>query len=112
MVERAGWGNAIRYLLTGDEFTVDDALRFGFVPEIAPPGRHLDRALEIAERIAAQAPLAVRAVRASARSALDRGTRAATAELTERQRALLASADAREGLQSFIERRSGRFIGR
>ena len=36
MVERAGWGNAQRYLLTGDEFGAAEALRLGFVQEVVP----------------------------------------------------------------------------
>ena len=43
MVERAGWGNAMRYLLTGDEFDVATALRLGFVQEVTAPGDQLNR---------------------------------------------------------------------
>ena len=38
MVERAGWGNAMRYLLTGDEFDAPTALALGFVQEVVEPG--------------------------------------------------------------------------
>ena len=48
MVERGGWGNAMRYLLTGDEFGAAEALRMGFVQEVVPAGKQLARALEIA----------------------------------------------------------------
>ena len=48
MVERAGWGNAQRYLLTGDEFGAQEALRLGFVQEVVPAGQEEGRALEIA----------------------------------------------------------------
>src|SRR5258706_12414626 len=65
MVERAGWGNAMRYLLSGDEFDAQTALRLGFIQEIVEPGRQQDRAIEIAQIIAAQAPLAVRATLAN-----------------------------------------------
>jgi len=54
MTERAGWGNAMKVLLTGDEFTAADALRWNFVQEVVPAGRQLDRAVEIAERLAAR----------------------------------------------------------
>ena len=57
MVERAGWGNAQRYLLTGDEFGSAEALRLGFVQEVVPAGQEKTRALEIARTIAEQAPL-------------------------------------------------------
>ena len=61
LVATAGWGNAMRWLLTGDDFGADEALRLGLVQEVVEPGRQLERAVAIAERIAAQAPLGVRA---------------------------------------------------
>jgi enoyl-CoA hydratase/carnithine racemase len=112
MVERAGWGNAMRYLLTGDEFGADEALRLGFVQEVTAPGEELDRALEIAATIARQAPLAVAATRASALKALTDGREAAAADFGPSQRRLLASADSAEGLRAFLERRVGAFEGR
>jgi enoyl-CoA hydratase/carnithine racemase len=66
----AGWSNAMRYLLTGDSFDAATALRLGIVNEVVPVGTQKDRAIEIAEKIAAQAPLAVQATLASARAAL------------------------------------------
>jgi enoyl-CoA hydratase len=112
MVERAGWGNAQRYLLTGDEFGAAEALRLGFVQEVVPTGTQKERALAIARRIAEQAPLAVRASLASSRVALAHGPHAAIREFNAEQAKLMASADAAEGVRSFIERRQGQFAGR
>ena len=112
MVERAGWGNAMRYLLTGDEFDAETALRLGFVQEVVETGRQLDRAIELAERIAAQAPLAVRATIQNARKAIDHGPAAAIAELGPVQLRLMRSDDAAEGVASFREKREARFTGR
>ena len=112
MVERAGWGNAMLYLLTGDEFGADTAMRFGLVQEVVEPGEQLERAVEIAERIAAQAPLAVAVTLASARSMVRAGYDAAIAELGPVQRRLLFSEDAAEGVRSFRERRVAAFTGR
>ena len=112
MGERAGWGNAMRYLLTGDEFDAPTALRLGFVQEVVEPGRALERAREIARSIAAQAPLAVSAVIASARSAERDGAPAAIAQLGGAQRALLASEDFREGVRSFKDKSTPHFRGR
>ena len=112
MVERAGWGNAMRYLLTGEEFDAPTALALGFVQEVVAPGRQLDRAREIARAIAAQAPLAVSAVIANARSAQRDGTPAAIAQLAGLQRALLASEDFQEGVRSFKNKSAPRFRGR
>jgi enoyl-CoA hydratase/carnithine racemase len=110
-VERAGWGNAQRYLLTGDEFGAAEALRLGFVQEVVPAGRQLERALAIARTIAEQAPLAVRASLASSRRYLEKGPVGMRAEMEAVQRKLAATADAAEGLRSFVERRKARFSG-
>jgi enoyl-CoA hydratase/carnithine racemase len=109
-VQAAGWGNAMRWLLTGEEFGAAEALRIGLVQEVVEPGRELARAVELAETIAAQAPLGVQATIASARRSLTEEA-AARALLPEIKR-LMATEDAREGLQSFIERRAAKFIGK
>jgi enoyl-CoA hydratase/carnithine racemase len=107
----AGWGNAMRYLLTGDEFDAAEAHRMGLVQEVVEPGKQLDRAIELAQRVAEQAPLGVRATLASARLAIDDEAEAAR-RLRPDMAPLLASKDAREGIQSFLERRQARFTGR
>jgi enoyl-CoA hydratase len=112
MVERAGWGNAQRYLLTGEEFGPAEALRLGFVQEVVPAGTERQRAFELARLIAEQAPLAVGASLASSRLAVDHGLHAAIRELNAQQARLMATDDAAEGMRSFVERRQGRFAGR
>jgi enoyl-CoA hydratase/carnithine racemase len=111
MPRELGWGNAMRWLLTGDELGAEEALRIGLVQELVEPGQQLGRALELAERIAAQAPLGVRATLASARLAIA-DEAAAAAQLLPDLKPIMASDDAREGVQSFVERRAARFTGR
>ena len=110
-VERGGWGNAMYHLLTADEFDAAEALRIGLVQEVVPVGTQLDRAVEIAERIASMAPLAVQATKASARRWLDEGVEACVGALGPTQAQLIASDDATEGVASFVERRSAVFTG-
>ena len=110
-VQRGGWGNAMYHLLTSDEFDAQEAYRIGFVQEVVPVGTQLERAIEIAELIAAQAPLAVQATKASSRRFVEEGFTAAVGELGPTQRRLMASEDASEGVQSFIERRTAVFKG-
>jgi enoyl-CoA hydratase/carnithine racemase len=112
MIERAGWGNAMRYLLTGDEMDAKTALRLNFVQEVVDPEAVLDRALVLARRIAEQAPLAVTATMLNGRKSLVEGFDAATAELDSASGRLRESDDVKEGLRSFIERRKARFTGR
>ena len=108
----AGWGNAMRYILTGDKFDAAEALRLGVIQEIAEDGAQRRRAIEIAETIAAQAPLAVQATLANARRAMLEGIPAATAEFPEVIQRLAATEDATEGMASFMERRPPKFQGK
>ncbi len=107
-----GWGNAMRFLLTADEFDAQEAYRIGLVQEVVAPGEQLDVALRIAQRIAAQAPLGVQETLASARIARDSGESAARDHLKVALAKIMASEDAAEGVRSFLERREARFNGR
>ena len=107
-----GWGNAMRFLLTAEPFGAAEALRIGLVQEVTARGDLLDRAVSLAQKIAAQAPLGVRATLASARVGLRDGEEAAARALPAQLASLLTSDDKREGVQSFVERRAGKFAGR
>jgi enoyl-CoA hydratase len=110
--QEIGWGNAMRYLLTGDEISAEDAFRLGLIQEVTGPGKQFERALELAQAIADQAPLGVQASLRSARIARYEGVGKATARLLPDLQPIMASEDALEGVQSFIERRKARFSGR
>ena len=112
MPQVAGWGNAMRWLLTGEQFDAAEALRIGLVQQVVPAGEQLDKAIEIAETICAQAPLAVQATISSARSVIRDGEKAAIANLMPDAVTLLATEDAAEGVASFVERRQARFSGK
>lgn len=107
-----GWGNAMRWVLTGDTFDAAEALRIGLVQEVVPHGTERDRALELARRVAAQAPLAVQATLANAREAVRDGDAAAERGLQPALVRLAASEDAAIGLRAFAERTSAEFVGR
>lgn len=110
--QAAGWGNAMRWILTGDMFDAAEAHRIGIVQEVVPDGTQFDRALELAERIAAQAPLAVQATLANARTAVRDGDAAAEAELQPTLARLAATKDARIGMAAFLSRQPAEFVGR
>ncbi len=110
--EVAGWGNAMRWLLTGDRFDAAEALRIGLVQEVVQADQLRDRAVEIAQTVAKRAPLGVYATIRSARTAELQGTQAAIDELLVIARELMDTEDAEEGVRSFVERREGNFKGR
>jgi enoyl-CoA hydratase len=111
MTREAGWGNAMRYMLTGEEWGAEEARRIGLVQEVVSTGKQLDRAIEIAQKIAAAAPLGVRATLASSRQALASEETAFAALQAELLR-LAQSEDRKEFVRALQERRQPVFQGR
>lgn len=109
---RLGWGNAMRFLLTAEEFGADEALRIGLVQEVVEPGHHVERARALAQLIAKQAPIGVQGTLANARHFEAHGQAAATTHLAGLLKTVMQSEDAAEGMQSFIERRDAVFRGK
>ena len=107
-----GWGNAMRFLLTAEEFGAEEARRIGLVQEVVAAGGHVERAAELARMVADQAPLGVQATVANARVARAAAERTAVEHLRGVLPQLLASDDAAEGVRSFVERRTASFTGR
>ena len=112
LFQEVGWGNAMRYLLTADEISAEEAFRMGLVQELTAPDSQLERAMAIARTIAAQAPLAVQASLRSARLARRQGEVAAIKQLLPDLLPLMKSRDVQEGITAFIERREARFSGK
>jgi enoyl-CoA hydratase/carnithine racemase len=102
---------ALELLTTGRYIDADEALRLGLVSRICPAESLVEEAVALASQIAANAPLAVRAlkrvVRAGAAMPLDP---AMELELEEYNR-LFRTGDRREGVASFNEKRVARFTG-
>lgn len=106
-----GWGNAMRWILTGESFDAAEALRIGLVQQVVPHGEQYARGLELAHRVAAQAPLAIQAALANARTAIRDGDAAAESVLQAELVRLAATEDARIGMESFLTRKPAEFVG-
>ncbi len=108
---RIGAMRALELILTGEPCDAARARELGLVLEVLPPERLLPHAQEQARRILARGPLAV----AQAKRLVHAGAGLPLAAACELERqgfaATLATADAREGLRAFVERRPPRFQG-
>ncbi|GAA4265083.1 crotonase/enoyl-CoA hydratase family protein [Frondihabitans peucedani] len=109
---RVGWGNAMRWMLTGETFDAKEALRIGLVQEVVFNDQVYNRAYDLAHRIAAQAPLAVQATLANARLAVRDGEAAAEKRLQPELVRLMQTDDAGLGMKSFQARGEAEFTGR
>jgi (E)-benzylidenesuccinyl-CoA hydratase len=112
LIRQVAFGDALKILMTGDWVEPHEALRIGLVQEVVQAGEDVKRAIELAERIAENAPLAVRAVKEAAYRGYDLPLRAAIAQdqlFSFRNR---QSEDSREGMQAFLEKRPARFQGK
>ncbi len=110
--EEIGWARAQRYLLTGDEFSGQQAYDWGMITELCEPENLQQRARELALKVAAAAPLGVQTALASSKTARLHGASAALSEVFDDLAKVMASEDAAEGVRSFIERRAAVFTGR
>jgi enoyl-CoA hydratase len=110
-LSRTGWGNAMYHLMLCDEFSAARACEIGLVQEVVPAGRQIERALELAAIIAKNAPLGIQVTKEAAAKYIEHGEAAAIDYIPAIRDRVLNSADAREGIQSFIERRAAVFQG-
>jgi (E)-benzylidenesuccinyl-CoA hydratase len=107
-----GWVHAMELLLTARPIGAARAAEVGLVNRVVPAEGLLAAALECADAIAANAPLAVRETRRGVRELLDLPLERAYARQEEIGRPLRASADAAEGARAFLEKRPPRWQGR
>ena len=103
---------ALQYALTGDRMDAPTAQRWGLVSDLLPDGQALTGALALAERIAANAPLAV----AMSKRIVCESAGWTPEDQWQKQKplvdAVLATEDAREGARAFAEKRSPVWSGR
>jgi enoyl-CoA hydratase len=103
---------AMEAALTGDPIDAEAAHRHGLVNHLCPPGQARDLAVALAQRIAANAPLAVRESRAIVAECTGADDVVGWERSTDAARRVLDSADVREGVQAFVEKRPPVWTGR
>jgi enoyl-CoA hydratase len=106
-----GKARSMALILTGDSIGAREAERLGMVSLVVPPEETLDRALELASRIAALPPLAVRAAKAAVNAAYELPLRDGLASERRAFFALFATDDQKEGMAAFAEKRPPRWTG-
>lgn len=107
-----GLGRALELTLLAERLDAARAVELGLALRVVPPSELVPQALALAERLAEGPPLALAAIKQAVRASLDGTFEQALEREAEGQTKLLRSADLREGILAFKEKRKPRFGGR
>ncbi len=107
-----GTRRAMELICAATPFSADEALAWGLVNRVFPSGQLLDEALSTADRIAANAPLAVRAAKKSIQAGMQMDIHHGMQFAILAYNQLIGTDDRREGVRSFVEKRKPTFSGR
>lgn len=112
-VREAGWGNAMRYMLTGDHWTAEESFRMGVTQVVAPTAAAaLEAGVTMARKVAAVAPLSTRATLTSARHVTTPVEADALAKTGPTYVALYKTEDFAEGRRAEADGRPPKFRGK
>jgi len=101
----AGRHRAFEYLFTGDDFGADVAQDLGIINHVVPDGEVMDKARNIARKLAEKSPVVMKLGRDAYMRANDQDYRRDIENVAETMRNVVATEDSREGLAAFIEKR-------
>ena len=106
-----GRGQTLRMALTGDMVEAEEAHRIGLVEFLTEEGGHLERALELAGRMARWSPVSLRLAKQATRAAFEMPLSAGLEYEKELFLAAFASEDGQEGVKAFMEERRAEWKG-
>ena len=112
LVRRVGWSRAAKAIFTAAKLPAAEALAIGAVDEVVPAGTARDRALALAEQIAANSPVGLRNAKKAMRLGADVDLAAGLEIEDACWRATAFSGDRREGVAAFAEKRRPNWPGR
>lgn len=107
-----GKGNALYYILTGEQIDAQEALRVGLAQKVAPADQLMETATKVANTILSKGPLAIRMAILSAQSGLNMDLESGLLMEAAAANITLASEDKVEGSKAFMEKRAPKFKGR
>jgi enoyl-CoA hydratase len=107
-----GPGQAMRIALTGDMIDAEEAYRIGLVEILVEEGKHVEKATELAQRMARWSPVALRLAKRAVRATQEMPLSAGLELEKELFLAAFGSEDGQEGVQAFVEKRDPEFRGR
>ena len=108
---RVGFSRAMEMAITGEPILAEEAKEAGMIARVAPKGGSVDVALELAEAVAENAPLAVKASKQLIWTALDTDEAGFYEVQNGLQKAVFTSNDAKEGPRAFAEKRAPEWTG-
>jgi len=106
-----GLAKAYELIFTGDSIDAEEALRLGIVSRLVPPDRLMEAVSQLAAKIAAGPPIAIRLAKRCLRQSASGGLREALDRETAAQNLCFDTEDAREGMRAFVEKRAPAFRG-
>ncbi|HEX2834231.1 MAG TPA: enoyl-CoA hydratase [Thermoanaerobaculia bacterium] len=112
LVRAVGKFRAMKLLMTGEPFSARDAFAMGLVSEIVPDADVATRAIEMAKTIASRPPLAILQIKEAVLAGEDSSLQAGLALERKAFQLLFASADQKEGMRAFLDKRTPEFQGR
>jgi enoyl-CoA hydratase len=111
LTRAVGKSLAMEMVLNGRLITADEALRAGLVSRVAPVEVYLDEALRLAAEVAARAPLALRFAKEAVNNAFESFLADGVADERRAFYLLFSSADQKEGMRAFVEKRPPQWQG-